>query len=410
VRGAEAQTTAPNALAPPSEAERLRDTHPLDDYSPAEADRYFVDRPGSDFMVDVVKSLDIDYLATNPGSSFRGLHESLVNHGGNVKPEMLTCTHEEQAVAMGHGYFKVAGKPLAVACHGTVGIQHAAMAVYNAWCDRVPVILLAGNHLDAAERRIGVEWAHSAQDCVRPIRDYIKWDDTPVSLPHFAESMVRAYKIATTVPAGPVAIVADGHLQEQSVGDEPLEVPKLSPTLPPSADAGAIEEAARLLVAAESPLIVVDRMAHDQAGIDLLVELAETLQAPVIDRLGRTNFPNTHYLSQGGAIASQADVILGLELNDSWGVINALRDRAQREPERIARPDVKFITIGVGDLFLKSNYQNFQRYYGADLSISGDAQASLPSLIEAAMRAMPSMRGGVGGHSTPRVTHGMRVP
>ena len=389
---AAAQTEASSAV-PPTEAQRQSDQGTPPDYSAVEKDRYFVAKPGSDFMVDVIKSLNIDYLATNPGSSFRGLHESLVNYGGNQKPELLTCLHEEQAVAMGHGYFKVAGKPLAVACHGTVGIQHAAMAVYNAWCDRAPVILIAGNHLDATDRRVGVEWAHSAQDCNRPIRDYIKWDDTPISLPHFAESMVRAYKIAMTAPAGPVAIVADGHLQEEDIGrHEALAIPRMSPTQAPRGDSGAVTEAARLLVAAESPVIIADRVAHDQRGIALLVELAEALQAPVIDRHGRMNFPNTHHLCQGGALTARADVILGLELNDTWGVVNALSDRVHREAERIARADLKLITIGVGDLFLKSNYQNFQRYQGADLSIAGDAQATLPALIEAVNQAMTRSR------------------
>ena len=119
---------------------------------------------GSDFMVDVIKSLDIKYLPANPASSFRGLHESLINYGGNTMPEFLTCAHEESAVAMGHGYFKAAGKPLMTLCHGTVGMQHASMAIYNAWCDRVPVIVVGGNDLDAAHRPPGVPTIHSAQD------------------------------------------------------------------------------------------------------------------------------------------------------------------------------------------------------------------------------------------------------
>jgi acetolactate synthase I/II/III large subunit len=389
-----AQVTAKTSPpAPPGEAELVREREVPAGYSSEEAQRYFVQHAGSDFMVDVIKSLNIDYLATNPGSSFRGLHESLVNYGGNTKPELLTCTHEEQAVAMAHGYFKVAGKPMAVACHGTVGIQHAAMAVYNAWCDRAPVYLVAGNHLDATQRRVGVEWAHSAQDCVRPIRDYTKWDDTPVSLQHFAESAVRAYKIALTPPMGPVAVVADGHLQEEEVGDALLRIPKYSATLPPQGDSGAVVEAAQWLAAAESPVIVADRMARDQNGIRLLVELAEALQAPVVDRGGRTNFPNDHYLyRRGGGAVARADVILGLELNDLWGTVNALRDTVERTPQRTARADAKVISIGVGDLFTKSNYQNFQRYYGPDLSIAGDAQDTLPALIEAVRRAMTRER------------------
>lgn len=153
---------------------------------------------GSDFMVDVIKTLEIKYLPSNPASSFRGLHESLINYGGNKMPEFLTCAHEESAVAMAHGYFKAAGKPLMTVCHGTVGLQHASMAIYNAWCDRVPVIVLGGNDLDAAHRPPGVPTIHSAQDINTLVRDYTKWDDTPVSLQHFAQSFVRAYKIAMT--------------------------------------------------------------------------------------------------------------------------------------------------------------------------------------------------------------------
>ncbi len=160
--------------------------------------------PGSDFMVDVIKTLDIKYLPSNPASSFRAIHESLINYGGNKMPEFLTCAHEESAVAMAHGYFKVAGKPLMTLCHGTVGLQHAAMAVYNAWCDRVPVIVVGGNDLDAAHRPPGVPTIHSAQDINALVRDFTKWDDTPMSLAHFGESAMRAYKVAMTPPYGPV--------------------------------------------------------------------------------------------------------------------------------------------------------------------------------------------------------------
>ena len=367
---------------PPSDAERVAEHGALDDYTAEEAGRYFVEHPASDVIVDVLKSLSIDYVTTNPGSSFRGLHESIVNYGGNRAPELLTCTHEETAVAMAHGYAKVAGKPIAVAVHGTVGLQHAAMAVYNAWCDRVPVVIIAGNHLDADERRV-LEWVHSAQDCIAPIRDYIKWDDLPLSLPHFNESLVRAHKIATTPPMGPVAIVADGAMQEQDLKSERPELPRPTVLQRPRGDDTALREAARLLVAAANPVIVADRYAHDQAGVELLVSLAETLQAPVVSRRGRMNFPNTHPLAQGGGATAQADVVLGLELTDTWGLVNTVSDRVTREASRIARPDLQMVTIGTGELFYRSNYQGFGRYYGAELTIAGDAQASLPALLEA---------------------------
>ena len=197
-----------------------------------------VARPGSDFMVDVIKATGIEYIASNPGSSFRSLQESIVNYGGNKKPEFLTCMHEESSVAMAHGYAKAAGKPMGIFAHGTVGLQHAAMAVYNAWCDRVPMMIFAGNFLDADKRRPGVEWYHCVQDPAAMLRDFTKWDDQPASLQHFAESVMRGYKITTTTPMGPVVITADGYLQEAQVQNEKkLHIPKLAARSLPRATA-----------------------------------------------------------------------------------------------------------------------------------------------------------------------------
>src|SRR5580693_7978167 len=181
---------------------------------PSGAEVLTADRTGSDFMVDVIKSLGFEYVCANPGSSFRGLHESVINYGGNKGPEFITCCHEESAVAMAHGYSKIEGKPLAVFAHGTVGLQHAAMGIYNAYCDRVPVFIVVGNTIDATMRRPGVEWEHSVQDAASLVRDFVKWDDTPISLEHFAESAARAYRITMTPPMEPVLIVADSDLQE----------------------------------------------------------------------------------------------------------------------------------------------------------------------------------------------------
>src|ERR1700731_207307 len=145
--------------------------------TPSSAEVLTADRTGSDFMVDVIKSLGFEYVCANPGSSFRGLHESIINYGGNKSPELITCCHEETSVGMAHGYFKVEGKPLGVFVHSTVGLQHASMAIYNAYCDRVPVYIVAGNVMDATKRRPGVEWDHTAQDQAVTVRDFLKWDD-----------------------------------------------------------------------------------------------------------------------------------------------------------------------------------------------------------------------------------------
>src|SRR5215468_685926 len=214
---ASAQVAAPRAelkAAAPGPIQTALET------SPPEKDPVTQTTSGGDFMVDVLKTLDIDYLAMNCASSFRGLHEAVVNYGKNVRPEILTCNHEEIAVAMGHGYAKMEGKPMAMICHGVVGLQHATMAIYNAWCDRVPVYCIGGNILEANKRgNSTAEWVHSVVDIGAPVRDYTKWDDQPASLQHFAESAVRAYKIATTPPMGPVLISLDAELQEHPKPD-----------------------------------------------------------------------------------------------------------------------------------------------------------------------------------------------
>jgi thiamine pyrophosphate-dependent acetolactate synthase large subunit-like protein len=149
-------------------------------------------------MVDVIRSLGIEYCAANPGSSFRGIHESILNYAGNRMPELLTCLHEESSAAMAHGYAKIEGKPMMIMVHSTVGLQHASMAIYNACCDHIPIYIVAGNILDVNYRRGNAEWVHSVQDCAAMVRDFVKWDDNPVSLGHFAESAVRASGHART--------------------------------------------------------------------------------------------------------------------------------------------------------------------------------------------------------------------
>ncbi|MGZ5073092.1 MAG: thiamine pyrophosphate-binding protein, partial [Usitatibacter sp.] len=348
-----------------------------------------IERPGSDFMIDVIKTLDLEYMATNPGSSFRSLHESLVNYGGNARPELLTCMHEEAAIAMAHGYAKAAGKPMGAIIHGTVGLQHGSMAIYNAWVDRVPIMLFAGNGLDATTRRPGTEWNHAVQDAAALVRDFVKWDDCPKSLQHFAESTVRAYKIATTPPMEPVLITAEIDLQEDAAHEEGLRIPKLARSRPAQGDRAALAEAAKWLAGAEHPVIVADRCARGPEGVKLMVELAEALQAPVVDLGGRMNFPTTHPLSHNEArraLLREADVVLLLEVSDSFGVFNSLSD-PHHKLSFTGRKDARVVHISMQDVYIRSNYQDFQRYLPVDLSINGDAQASLPALIEEVKRA-----------------------
>ena len=284
-------------------------------------------------MVDVFRALDLEYCASNPGLSFEGLQESIVNHGGNRMPEFLTCLHEESAVAMAHGYAKIEGKPMMALLHGTVGLQHAAMAIYNAYADRVPVYITVG--LDYG----GVVTAHNAVDMAAMVRDFVKWDHQPGSLGQFGQSATRAYALATTPPMAPVVLVLDAKLQKAPLDDGPA-VPTLSTTRFPSADSGSIKEIARLLVEANNPRIVAGQAARTQEGIDLLVELAELIQAPVNGLTERLNFPSRHPLAGTGT--GLGDLVLNLE-----------------PPGRGASPgmaDGTTITISSAELLATSNY------------------------------------------------------
>lgn len=348
------------------------------------------DRPGADFMVDVLKSIGFEFVCAVPGSSYRGLYESIVNYGGNKDPEWIFCCHEESAVAMCHGYSKIEGKPLLVGIHGTVGLQHSAMALYNAWCDRAPVYVVVGNVLDSSIRRPQLDTIHSAQDPIAMVRDFVKWDDQPTALQGFAESAVRAYRIAMTPPMMPVVVVADYHNQEDPVPPgAKFQIPKLVLPQPPQGDSGAVAEAARLLVKAENPVIIADRAARTQAGMDCLVELAEALEAPVIDQLGRMNFPSRHPLNQSQrstSLISNADVVLGLELRDYWGTVNEFRDQLQRTYHPIIKPGTKLISVTAENLYMKSNFQDLHRLWEVDVDMAADSEATLPSLIEAVKR------------------------
>ena len=379
---------AANATARPNPT-----TLALDTGARPPAPSRIVENPGSDFMVDVLKTLNIEYCAANPGSTFDGLHESLINYGPNPNsmPEWLTCCHEESAVGMCHGYAKIELKPMMAAIHGTVGLQHASMAIYNAYAGRVPVYIILGNTIDATARRPGVEWLHSAQDAAAMVRDYTKWDDLPISLPHFAESSMRAYRVAMTPPMGPVVLVADSDLQETPVEKgAALRIPKLTLSSPPAGDSAAVSEAAKWLVAADNPVLLADRAVRTAGGMKLLVELAELLQAAVVGG----KFPTRHPLNQAGGrgLIGNADVVVGLEVPDLWGALNSVRDQLHRTTQRVANPNAKVVGISAADLDLRSNYQYFQRYPEADLLIAADAEATLPYLIEACKKLVTADR------------------
>lgn len=375
------------------------------DEAPA-ADTAHIGNPGSDFMVDLLRIAGIDYVAAMPGSTFRGIHESIVNYAGDTHPQLIVCTHEEASAAIAHGYAKVAGKPMACLVHSTVGLQHASMAIYNAWCDRVPMMVLAGNIADATKRRPGVEWYHTAQDLGALVRDYTKWDDYLVSLQQYAESFMRAYTMSVTPPMEPVLIVADTELQEQPIADpREMRVPPLREATPPVGSPDALAAAASLMCAAKAPVIVADRAVGTQDAMDTLVKIAQALNAPVIDLLGRMNFPTNHYLNHSSLQAkrlAEADVILALEVADVWGLTATVPDTIARPSKPRTKGDPQVISISTAYLYGKSNMQDAQRYFAATLPIAGDAQATLPGLLHAVLAAMtPAQRSAAAAREQP---------
>src|SRR5271155_3318413 len=213
---------------------------------------------GSDAVALMLRELDLPYVALNPGASFRGLHDSLVNHLGNARPQMLLCLHEESAVAIAHGYAKVAGRPMGAIVHSNVGLMHATMAIFDAWCDRVPVVLLgATGPVDAAKRRPWIDWIHTARDQGALIRDYTKWDDQPSSPAAAREAIMRGTWIANTAPCGPVYINFDAALQEEKITEQlpPIEAARYMPQVSTTVPAELVRQAAAMLKGARQVLI-----------------------------------------------------------------------------------------------------------------------------------------------------------
>ena len=294
-------------------------------------------RFGSDAVAEALAALDIPYIALTPGSSFRGLHDSLVNHLGNRRPALIVCLHEEHAVAIAHGWAKVTGRAMAAAVHSNVGLMHAAMAVFNAWCDRAPVLLIgATGPVDPEKRRPWIDWVHTARDQGALVRGYVKWDDQPVSPAAACEAIARARWIAEAAPQGPVYVNLDAGLQEAPLAAPlpALDLARLTPTLRQAPDPGLVRQAGALLAAAERPAILAGRVSRAPEAWQQRIALAEALGARVITDLKRAAaFPTDHPLHAGApavwpdaeaaAVLQAADVLLSLDWVDLAGTLRA---------------------------------------------------------------------------------------
>ena len=335
-------------------------------------------RPGSDLMVQVLRDLGIEYVAGNPGSSFEGLQESIINYGTppNRMPEFITALHEESAVTMAHGYGKATGKPMCALLHGTIGIQHAAMSIYQAYYDKTPALLIAG-------RDLGFIAAHSANDMAGMVRSYTKWDATPKTLAESLVAIQRAYNEAITPPCGPTMVVIDIDLQKEESGT--LKVPAyLAPKIA-GIDPGQAREIAKGLLDAQNPRINVGRLRTPE-GVKLSIQLAELAGASTgtAATQGPMSFPQRHPLCGPGANTSY-DYTLGLE--QAGGTVSlvgpSLATLLSRDPTNIG-----FGGIAPGVSRAGGGGRGGRGGAPAGRTVDVDAEASLPAIIDEVKRQM----------------------
>src|SRR5712675_912022 len=347
----------------------------------------------SDVIVDLIKRYGFPHVTLNPGASFRGLHDSLVNYGGN-EPPMMLCQHEEIAVQIAHGYAKASGRPMAVILHNLVGLLHATMAIYYAYIDRVPIFIIgATGPMDEAKRRPHIDWTHSALVQGNAIRDYVKWDYQPTSIEGVPESFARAYSVMTTEPQGPVYMCYDAALQEDPLTREiPLPPAGAVATPAPMApDPRAIAAIADKLLKAEHPLLLAEYAGRRPGGFDQLVELAETAGAAVWDINNALNFPNKHplCLSMDKASLKHTDLVLGLDLKDWEKQLTELNSMT-RQLEPLVAPNCDYVEIGFAEVGISKWAMDYCRMQPCSVREPGDTEIGIPALIEACKQRISS--------------------
>lgn len=342
-------------------------------------------RYGSDVVVDLLERFQIPFASLNPGASYRGLHDSLVNYGRNVMPEMILCPHEEIAVGMAHGFAKASQKPMAAIVHDVVGLLHSCMAIYYAYIDRAPILILgATGPMNEAKRRPRIDWIHTANVQGNAVREYTKWDDQPSAVDGIPDSFARGYRVAMTEPQGPVYLCYDAQLQEDPL-DREIRLPTPEAARVPTrmaADPVALDRLADLLVKAERPVILTEYLGRDHAAVRDLVRLAETLALPVVDVRARHNFPTNHALNMTHTdVVDDADLLLALDVRDLERPTTRLESATRRVQSRLPA-ECTFAEIGFSDLELSSWSMDYGRYQETSLSILADTSLAVPSLTD----------------------------
>ncbi|MGH6771707.1 MAG: thiamine pyrophosphate-binding protein [Xanthobacteraceae bacterium] len=338
----------------------------------------------SDVIVDMIKRYDFPFITLNPGASFRGLHDSLVNYGNN-EPPMILCNHEEIAVQIAHGYAKATGKPAAVILHNLVGLLHACMAIYYAFLDRVPIFIMgATGPMDESKRRPHIDWTHTALVQGNAVRDYTKWDYQPTSIHGVPESFARAYSIMMTEPKGPVYMCYDAHLQESPM-TEKVELPPVSAVhvpAPMAPDPRAIEQIADKILKAEHPMLLAEYVGRRPNGFKNMVELAETTGSAVWDVNNALNFPNKHplCLSMDKASLKKTDLVLGLDLKDWEKQLTELNSMT-RQVESAVAPNCDYVEMSFAEVGISKWAMDYCRMQPCSVRALGDTELGIPELV-----------------------------
>jgi benzoylformate decarboxylase/acetolactate synthase-1/2/3 large subunit len=339
---------------------------------------------GSDVMADSIRAMNFKYISLNPGSSFRGLHDSLVNYAGD-QVKMIECPHEKIAVGLAHGYAKATGEPMAVILHNVVGLLHGTMGIYYAYIDRAPVVIFGGAGPAAHNRRRpNIDWIHSANVQGNVVREYTKWDHEPRSIESVPTTVARAYRIAMSEPRGPVYIALDAGLQEDPL-DGPVPMPNFSRLAVPSSvgpDPAALARLAERFAAAQRPVIAAGYAGRDPASFYQLVELAETVAVGVVDVGLRLNFPNRHPLCATGTDAlEEADCVLFVDVKDMGKPTQVLDSVTRSIRSRIAA-DATVLDLGFNDLSASSWSEDYAALVETDVQVTADTRVALPLLLE----------------------------
>jgi len=343
------------------------------------------DRWASDVIVDLMHMYDLPHASLNPGASYRGLHDSMVNYGQN-RPTMMLCQHEETAVQIAHGHAKASGKPMIAILHNLVGLLHANMAIYYAYIDRAPIFIVgATGPMDETKRRPRIDWIHTAQGQGEAVRQYTKWDYQPHTIDGVPESFARAYGVMMTQPQGPVYMIYDAWLQEQKLEHE-VKLPPPGAVKVPSRlgpDPAALQKAADMIAAAERPVIIAEYVGRDHEAFYSLVELAETAGIPVHDINGRLNFPSRHPLNASLTKDHfrDADLVICMDARD-WEKPTTELVSTTRQLTSVVPAGAKWIEIGFGDLELSAWAMDYQRMNHADLRVMADTTIAIPLLVD----------------------------